>query len=309
MTLWSTTHVQADGVSLAVHRVGRGQPIVCLNAIGHNARDFDALAERIADRFELIAVEWPSHGQSGDDPSPGSAARYADLLVICLDQLALDAPILLGNSIGGSAGMIYASRRPIRGLVLCSSGGLVEITPLVKRITRAQRDFFAAGERGAWWFGAGFWLMYHLILTERPAAKQRRAIIAGGRGRARIFKQLWASFGEPSADLRDLAAKLEVPIWAAWASKDITVPLRFCLPAIKRFRQGTLSTFKCGHAAFLERPDEFAAELLVFADRLEAGRRDAGRVLSGQDPVGKGRLPVLRSTPDDWYDRSVSRAG
>jgi 4,5:9,10-diseco-3-hydroxy-5,9,17-trioxoandrosta-1(10),2-diene-4-oate hydrolase len=293
--------VQTDGVSLAIHRVGRGAPVVCLAAIGHDAHDFNPLAERISQRFELIAVEWPGHGQSGDDSASASASRYADLLVDCLDQLALESPIILGNSIGGAAAIICASRRPVRGLALCSSGGLVEITPLVRRITRAQRNFFAAGERGAWWFGPAFWLMYCFILTERPAAAQRRRIIAGGRKRAGIFQQAWTSFGEPAADLRDLAAKLDVPIWAAWARKEITIPLRFCLPAIKRFRQGALSTFKCGHAAFLEQPDAFAREFLAFADRLEPSRRDPGRTPIGSDSIKEPR-PLLRPAASGPYN-------
>src|SRR5262249_45751541 len=110
----STTRIDADGVSLAVHRTGRGAPIVCLSAIRHDCRDFDDLAARLEDRFELVCIEWPGHGDSGADTQPVSAARYADLLVAALDRLQLDAPILLGNSIGGTASILYASRRPVR---------------------------------------------------------------------------------------------------------------------------------------------------------------------------------------------------
>src|SRR5262249_34818881 len=84
------TQVLAGGVSLAVHRTGRGAPIVCLPAIGHDVGDFDAMAARIGDRFELMCIEWPGHGDSGRDHHPVSAARYADLLVAALDQMQLD---------------------------------------------------------------------------------------------------------------------------------------------------------------------------------------------------------------------------
>jgi pimeloyl-ACP methyl ester carboxylesterase len=273
----STTRIVADGVSLACHRIGRGVPIVCLSAIGHDCHDFDALAARLSDRFELVCIEWPGHGDSGEDRQSVSASRYAELLVAALDQLQLDGPILLGNSIGGTASILYASRRPVRGVVLCSSGGLVEITPNVARICRVYERFFAAGERGAWWFAPAIRLYYRMVLTQPAATAQRRRIIAGAPTRARLFREAWASFGAANADIRDVASALVVPVWVAWADKDRTIPLKYCLPAIRRLKHATVNTFKAGHAPFLEQPDAFTDSFLQFVSRLPATvRQDTG---------------------------------
>jgi pimeloyl-ACP methyl ester carboxylesterase len=263
-----TTRIMVDGVTLAIHRIGHGAPIVCLSAIGHDSHDFDELARRVSDQCELIAIEWPGHGDSGDDRQSVSALRYADLIVAALDRLRLEAPILLGNSIGGAVSILCASRRPVRGLVLCGSGGLVETTPLVRRICRLYERFFAAGERGAWWFGPAFRGYYRLVLTEPAAATQRQHIAAGAPRRARLFREAWASFGSTSADIRHVAAGLIVPIWAAWGDHDRTVPLKFCLPAILSWKKATLSTFRAGHAPFLEQPDAFADAFLQFVSGL-----------------------------------------
>ena len=53
----STTRIVADGVQLAVHRIGSGVPVICLSAIGHDAHDFDELAARVSDHVELIFIE------------------------------------------------------------------------------------------------------------------------------------------------------------------------------------------------------------------------------------------------------------
>jgi len=270
-----TTRVVADKVSLAVHRAGRGVPIVCLSALGHDRHDFDALTARLSHEFELVCVEWPGHGESGDDRQPASAARYADLLVDALDQLQLGRPILIGNSVGGAASILYASRRPVRGLVLCDSGGLVEVTPNVTRICRLYERFFLAGERGAAWFEPAFRAYYRMVLTQPTASAQRQRIAAGARRRARLFREAWASFGTKSADLRDVAASLSVPVWVAWAENDRTVPLRFCLPAIRRLKNATLSTFNAGHSPFLEQPVAFVDGFLEFVDRLPTRVDDA----------------------------------
>jgi 4,5:9,10-diseco-3-hydroxy-5,9,17-trioxoandrosta-1(10),2-diene-4-oate hydrolase len=273
-----TTRIAAEGVSLAVHRVGRGAPVVCLSAIGHDSRDFDALAARVSDRLELVCVDWPGHGDSGDDWQTVSAARYADLLVAALDRLKLPPLILIGNSVGGAASILYASRRPVRGIVLCGSGGLVELTPTVTRICGIFERFFAAGERGAPWFTPAFRAYYRAVLTQPAAREQRRRIVAGAQQRARLLREAWASFGEPSADIRDVAAELAVPIWAAWGDRDYTVPLKLCLPAIRRMKHATSSTFRAGHAPFLEQPDAFASRFLDFVGALPAPAVDESRV-------------------------------
>jgi len=260
--------VTVDGVKLAVHRGGRGVPVVGLNAIGHDAHDFDALAARVGDRFEVIAIEWPSHGESGPDVQPVSARRYAELIVGAIDQLGIERPIVIGNSIGGAAAIQYASRREVRGLVLCNSGGLTEVTPFAARYCGLFARFFAAGERGAWWYDRAFRFYYHQVLTEPAAAAQRARVISNGRRLARQIREAWQSFGRPQADVRDVAAGLDVPIWVAWAERDKVLPLRYCLPAIRRLRNATLSTFHAGHCAFLEQPDAFAAGFLEFAGRL-----------------------------------------
>jgi 4,5:9,10-diseco-3-hydroxy-5,9,17-trioxoandrosta-1(10),2-diene-4-oate hydrolase len=273
----STTRIMADGVSLAVHRTGRGEPVVCLSAIGHDCRDFDALVGRLADRFEFVCIEWPGHGESGADTHPVSAARYADLLVAALDRLQLEAPILLGNSIGATASILCASRRPVRAVVLCDSGGLVEVTPLVARLCRVYERFFAAGERGARWFGPAFRAYYRMVLTEPAAAAQRRRIAAAAPMRARLFREAWASFGAASADIRNVAAALVVPIWVAWADHDRTVPLSYCVPALCRLKNATLSTFNAGHAPFLEQPDAFADGFLRFVTGLPTPLAEGAR--------------------------------
>ncbi len=257
-----------DGVSLAVDRIGRGAPVVCLSAVGHDAGDFDGLAQRLGDRFEFIRIEWPGHGRSGPDHQPASPERYALLLDGVIAALKIPAPVVIGNSIGGAVAIRYAANHPVRGLVLCDSGGLVPVDRTVRRICALFEAFFAAGERGAAWFGPAFALYYRLVLPAPAARAQRRKIIAKGRALAPILRQAWASFGQPEADVRDLAAGLRIPIWVAWAKRDHTLPLSLCRPALARLRDHSLTLFHGGHTPFLEQPDAFAEGFEAYAGRL-----------------------------------------
>ncbi len=141
----SSHTISVDGVSLSVKRTGRGAPIVCLSAIGHDASDFAPLAQRVGNHHELICIEWPGHGDSGMDVQPAGAARYATLIAGVVHALAIDPPVMLGNSIGGAVAILHAARYSVRGLVLCDSGGLVEITPTIARLLPNVRPILRRG--------------------------------------------------------------------------------------------------------------------------------------------------------------------
>jgi 4,5:9,10-diseco-3-hydroxy-5,9,17-trioxoandrosta-1(10),2-diene-4-oate hydrolase len=264
--------VVVDGVALNVDSVGVGSPVLCLHATGHDGHDFDALAQRLGGSHRFVRLDWPGQGQSPPDHQPASAKRYAELAEGAMDALGLADPIILGNSIGGAAAILIAARRSVRGLVLCNSGGLVEVTPAVARVCRLFERFFAAGEGGAWWFDPAFAMYYAMVLPGTSAAAQRRRIIKAARRSAAAMRQAWASFGRPEADVREIAAGLDVPIWVAWARRDRVLQLRYCLPAIERLRHGTLTVFEGGHAPFLEDPDAFAKGFAAFMSDLDRTR-------------------------------------
>lgn len=263
--------IEVDGVRLAFSREGRGPAVVCLHAIGHGGRDFDAFARAVSGQFEVIRIDWPGQGRSGPDAKPPSAARYAALLAGALARLKIERPIILGNSIGGAAAMIHAASHPVAALVLCDTGGLVEVTPAIARACNAFSRFFAAGARKAWWFKPAFWAYYSLlVLPSSPARAQRKRIIAAGYEIAPILRDAWLSFGKPDADLRELASRLEVPVWFAWATGDRVIPLKVCLPAIEAMKDARVTKFGGGHAPFLERPKAFARGFRSFAKSLSA---------------------------------------
>lgn len=264
--------IEINGVSLAVAREGRGVPIVCLHAIAHGGADFAPFAARVRDRFEIIRIDWPRHGRSGGDSEPPSPTHYAQLLAGLLAKLDIERPIIIGNSIGGAAAILYAKANPVRALVLCDSAGLVEVTSIVRLFCAFFTKFFAAGARQARWFGTAYSCYYRfLVLPRAAAAAQRQRIVASGYEMAATLREAWTGFGSKSADIRDVAWSLDIPVWFAWAKNDRVIPLLFCKPAIRRMKRAALTTFSGGHAAFLEQPDAFAAAFAQFAATLDIG--------------------------------------
>jgi pimeloyl-ACP methyl ester carboxylesterase len=271
--------VVVQGVRLAVARDGAGPPVICLHATGHGGRDFEALVAGVRDRFEIIRIDWPGQGRSGPDSAPASAARYADLLRGVIVALGLDDPVLVGCSIGGAAAVNYGSRYGARALVLANPGGLVEVNDASRKGCRFLSRLFAAGARRAWWFGPLFTVYYLMVLPSPAAGGQRRRIVRAGYETAHVMAQAWASFAEDTADQRDMASRLPMPVLIAWAMQDKINNFAANAPAIAAMKTARLVKFEGGHAAFLEQPRQFIHEFLTFtaglASSLGAARSSA----------------------------------
>lgn len=263
--------IEVDGVSLAVTRTGTGPPVLCLHATGHGARDFEAFGALVGRQFEIIAVDWPGQGRSDNDTHSASAARYAQLIGGVLDAIGVERAIVLGCSIGGAAAILFAQQYPdrVQGLVLCNPGGLIELDSGTVKAIGYMVQFFAAGERGAGWFGLAYAAYYRfLVLPSRAARAQRQRIAAAGYECAPVLRQAWESFAQPDADIRHVALSLKMPVWFAWAKGDKLVSLKRSRATIDEMPNAQLTTFRGGHAAFLEQPKKFAKAFRKFAEQL-----------------------------------------
>lgn len=91
-------------------------PLLAVHGWLDNAASFSALAPLLADRFHVVALDWPGHGRSQHRP-PGSwyhYVDYADELAGAMRVLGWERCSLLGHSLGGAVASIYAAVFPQR---------------------------------------------------------------------------------------------------------------------------------------------------------------------------------------------------
>lgn len=269
-TAEGSPYVEVDGVDIAYQRWGAGPVVLCLHAIGHGARDFETLAALLGDECEIIALDWPGQGRSGRDADPASAERYAVLLEGFVDALGLERFVLYGNSIGGAAAILYADKHPdkVRGLVLSNPGGLAPVDGFARFAIGRMVAFFQAGVDQKQWFSPAFKLYYGRVLPRRAAKAQRRRIIDARFEIAQLLVDAWSSFATPEADIRDVAARLKMPVLYAWANKDQIVPLKKSRAAVDATPNHELVTFRAGHMPALETPKAFVKVLRRFLNKL-----------------------------------------
>jgi pimeloyl-ACP methyl ester carboxylesterase len=115
----------ASAPALTRHRGGSGPPLVLVHGLGLSWRSWQPVLDELEVRHDVVAIDLPGFGAS--PPLPGGAAptptRLADAVESELDRLGLDAPALVGNSLGGWVALELARRgRATRAVVISPSG-------------------------------------------------------------------------------------------------------------------------------------------------------------------------------------------
>jgi pimeloyl-ACP methyl ester carboxylesterase len=112
--------------SLAFSRRGAGPPLVLLHALGSSRAAWDPVVPALAESFDVIAVDLPGFGGSAPLPPEVEAhpARLAESVGGLLDELHIDRPHVVGNSLGGWIALELAAMRPMASLTLLAPAGL-----------------------------------------------------------------------------------------------------------------------------------------------------------------------------------------
>ncbi len=119
----ATFESMEGGRRLRVARLGSGPPLVLLHGYPDNLQIWSALAPRLADRFEVIAFDWPGMGYSDVWPGGASPFQMATRLLALLDRWKIQRATLAGIDMGGQPALVFAAQHPERtsGLVVMNS--------------------------------------------------------------------------------------------------------------------------------------------------------------------------------------------
>lgn len=105
-------------------------PVICLPALTRNARDYEALAQRIAGEWRVLCPEMRGRGDSAyaKDSSTYNPFQYVDDVNHLLEQTGIERYVVIGTSLGGLMTMILAMNAPekIVGAVLNDVGPVLE---------------------------------------------------------------------------------------------------------------------------------------------------------------------------------------
>ena len=268
----------------------RRPPIICIPGLTRNARDFEAVAERLAGAWRLICVDLRGRGESAYAADPGdySPSRYVRDLEELIAELGLERFILFGTSLGGLLTMLLASNRSASNGSSRIAGALLnDIGPEIDR-EGLDRIRGYVGRSLSWptWlhaarhFGEVQGHIYPRWKGEEWLAHAKRLCRISASGRIildydlRIAEPLKTAGGEAGADMWQMFAALRgVPSLALRGEySDILAPATLARMAAENPAMEAVVVPNVGHAPTLDEPEAVAAIERLLA-RVEGDRR------------------------------------
>jgi lipase len=126
-------YVAGDGIQLAFgYWPGRGAPIVALHGLTASYVSFAGVAERLAGRRALFALDLRGRGRSNKPVRPYGIAQHAADVAAAMCDMGLGPSVIVGHSMGGFVATALASQAPelVAALVLIDGGyALAMATP------------------------------------------------------------------------------------------------------------------------------------------------------------------------------------
>lgn len=147
--------VPGDGIELNFgYWPGRGAPVVALHGLTASYVNFIGIAERLAGRRALLALDLRGRGDSDKPDGPYGLAQHARDVAAAMRALDLGPSVIVGHSMGAFIATALAAQNPelVAGLILIDGGYLLDMpvgadaeqvldTVLAQRITQLQETY------------------------------------------------------------------------------------------------------------------------------------------------------------------------
>jgi len=274
--------IEVYGIRLAVEVQGQGPPLVLLHGFtGNRATWADAASWWPG--WRLVAIDLIGHGDSDrpvDSERASMAAACRDLLAL-IDRLNLDAPVVIGYSMGGRVALHLALAAPerLRALVLESTSPGIEdhaartarLDADAKLADRIERHGVEAFVRE--WESLDLFATHGRLPPEVRAALRQQRLANHPSGLATSLRGMGAGTTEPVLDRLE---GLRLPTLLVAGADDA----KFAALARQMHARLPSSALRlipaAGHTVHLEQPRAFAASVRAFLNQLSDGSSRAG---------------------------------
>ena len=103
-------YVEVKGTKLRYIAAGRGPALVLLHTLRTQLDMFQRVIPELTQRFRVYALDYPGHGYSDIPKAEYSSELFVTAAAQFLDQLDIRDAVIVGESIGGTIGLLLAAR-------------------------------------------------------------------------------------------------------------------------------------------------------------------------------------------------------
>jgi pimeloyl-ACP methyl ester carboxylesterase len=201
-------------------------------------------ANSLSRKVHLVALDLNGHGRTPDRKAPDVTRSYLEDIDTIVRSY--DKPFLMGHSMGGALGQLYALENPekLSGLVLVGTGARLRVAPMIFDFLDKDPDAY---------FDAIPKFMFHestpRIIVETSQAEARECPVP-------IIRRDFEACN--SFDLMQDVSRISLPTLIVVGDSDAMTPLKYATYLHEKITDSDLRIIpQAGHAAMLEKPSEF----------------------------------------------------
>ncbi len=255
-----------SNVKIAYYIQGRGPNLILLHAAGHDHRDYDPIISELAQKFRVISIDWPGHGNSvWKTDKEISSIAFPKILEEFLRSQNINQSILMGNSVGGFAALQLAIDHPelVRALVIIDTGGMNELDFSSKLFIRLKSYH---------WFTSIVWNLFpkYYIKVENKNTQLLLERIRKSKEDPKAIgtnSSIWRSFLDEKYNLREQVRNIKKPTLIVWGANDPIIYPKFGTDLQTRIQNSELHFMETGHLPFVEDPIKFLSILSAFISK------------------------------------------
>jgi pimeloyl-ACP methyl ester carboxylesterase len=254
---------------------GAGPPLVLVHGLGGAAVNFTLLAPLLAERHRVLIPDLPGHGLSEPFDGPTTLDDYAGHVATLAELEGFFPGAVVGYSMGGVVVLRLAVSRPaeVTALALVAAAGIVSVTRRAEiwlAITGALRPAqIMTRFRGTIARRPRLrWLPFGLWGAVDPPALPAEGVIGFLEGPSQHTDVGSAGRALMRDDPRPDLEHVRCPVVLVWGARDRLVPLSDGFEYARRLRAPIRVLPAAGHLLVGEQPEECAAVLEDFLDRV-----------------------------------------
>jgi pyruvate dehydrogenase E2 component (dihydrolipoamide acetyltransferase) len=240
-----------------------GVPVVLVHGFGGDLNGWLFNQPALAERYRVLALDLPGHGESAKDVGRGDLAALSAALVAFLDALGIERANLVGHSLGGAAALRLALDHPAR----VASLSLIAPAGLGPEINAGFTGGLAAATKRKQLQPVLETLFADKGLVSRDMAENllRAKRLDGAQAALDAINAANFAGGQQAEMLAGRLGELGIPVQVLWGEKDEVIPARHAEGLPPGIQVAVLPG--AGHMPHMEKAAEVNRALLDFIER------------------------------------------